>query len=84
LKYIIIFYHIKMSISLENIFKYSEDELNNYIKLSDDNNIYPTIEEKRYMVVYYLNKEGRLSLEDIELIENPSFQNIIINSLSYG
>ena len=36
------------------------------------------------MVVYYLNKEGRLSLEDIELIENPSFQNIIINSLSYG
>ena len=73
-----------MSISLENIFRYSEDDLNNYIKLSDDNNIYPTIEEKRYMVVYYLNKEGRLSPQDIEIIRNPSFQNIIINSLSYG
>ena len=73
-----------MSISLKNIFGYSEDELNNYIKLSKDNTIYPTVGEKRYMVVYYLNKEGRLSLEDIELIENPSFQNIIINSLSYG
>ena len=72
-----------MSISLENIFRYSEDDLNNYIKLSDDNNIYPTIEEKRYMVVYYLNKEGRLSPQDIEIIGNQSFQNIIINSTSY-
>ena len=72
-----------MFISLKNLFVYSENELNNYLRLSNDNNIYPTIEEKRYMVVYYLNKEGRLSPEDIEIIKNPSFQNIIISSISY-
>lgn len=69
-----------MSVSVEQVFSSSEDYLTEYLKQIDQK-VYKNINEKRYMVIYYLILGGKI-IKDA-FIDNPKFGEALLNTNSY-
>jgi DNA polymerase/3'-5' exonuclease PolX len=66
-----------MSYSIDYIFEYTEKEIDNFLQTRWENISSYTLNEKRYLLTYFLDKEKYLN---DELINNPKFQEAMIQS----
>jgi hypothetical protein len=73
-------FYIKMSYTLQNILDYTEDEINTYLKNVGDTNSY-SLNEKRYMVVYYLLNNNYLKND--KYTEDPNFSEYLKTSSTW-
>ena len=73
-----------MEYTIRDIYKYSEQDINNYLILNQvDINIY-NLNHKRYLVVYYLYNEDHLSQKEIEKYGNiEKVTSVLANSNTF-
>jgi ankyrin repeat protein len=69
-----------MSYTLQNIFDYTEDEMDTFLKNVGNNNSY-SLNEKRYMVVYYLMVNNYLKND--KYTEDPKFSEYLKTSSTW-
>jgi hypothetical protein len=54
-----------MSYTIKNVLGYTPEELDAFIISNNDNNIYNSLAEKRYMAIYYLGDLMKISIKDV-------------------